>query len=389
MDSNSIFDNVMSYSSRGITETTKKVKKSDAMLEKISSLGFNMTQLEDVIRVKGNQLIISIAGSGKTTALIFKIAYDITTGEATRLATVNGNNITIEDFKVTLALNKIDLESKYGSTVWETEVEDGVKFKDTFKNRVLKGMIDVEAVCEEAKKDGLTPSEEEIDKAFDELNKNLYANENYKKILEDLKISDTCIKSQVEKTLTIQKYTENFDKNLKISDEEMKKYYEEHKVDYYKDEVKASHILISTVDDNGKELSEAKKKEAKKKAEEVLKKAKSGEEFSELAKEYSDDPGSAANGGDLGYFTKGQMVQPFEEAAFSLKSGEISGLVESEYGYHIIKVYDKIDKQLTFDEVKDEIKKTLTEDKYMESIEAITKKAKVEKNESVIKKVKF
>lgn len=305
------------------------------------------------------------------------------------VATVNGNNITIEDFKVTLALNKIDLESKYGSTVWETEVEDGVKFKDTFKNRVLKGMIDVEAVCEEAKKDGLTPSEEEIDKAFDELNKNLYANENYKKILEDLKISDTCIKSQVEKTLTIQKYTENFDKNLKISDEEMKKYYEEHKVDYYKDEVKASHILISTVDDNGKELSEAKKKEAKKKAEEVLKKAKSGEEFSELAKEYSDDPGSAANGGDLGYFTKGQMVQPFEEAAFSLKSGEISGLVESEYGYHIIKVYDKIDKQLTFDEVKDEIKKTLTDDKYMESIEAITKKAKVEKNESVIKKVKF
>ena len=146
----------------------------------------------------------------------------------------------------------------------------------------------------------------------------------------------------------------------------MKKYYEEHKADYYKDEVKASHILISTVDDNGKELSEAKKKEAKKKAEEVLKKAKSGEEF-----------------------TKGQMVQPFEEAAFSLKSGEISGLVESEYGYHIIKVYDKIDKQLTFDEVKDEIKKTLTEDKYMESIEAITKKAKVEKNESVIKKVKF
>lgn len=305
------------------------------------------------------------------------------------VAKVNENNITIEDFKVTLALNKIDLESKYGSTVWETEVEDGVKFKDTFKNRVLKGMIDVEAVCEEAKKDGLTPSEEEIDKAFDELNKNLYANENYKKILEDLKISDTCIKSQVEKTLTIQKYTENFDKNLKISDEEMKKYYEEHKADYYKDEVKASHILISTVDDNGKELSEAKKKEAKKKAEEVLKKAKSGEEFSELAKEYSDDPGSAANGGDLGYFTKGQMVQPFEEAAFSLKSGEISGLVESEYGYHIIKVYDKIDKQLTFDEVKDEIKKTLTEDKYMESIEAITKKAKVEKNESVIKKVKF
>ena len=162
-----------------------------------------------------------------------------------------------------------------------------------------------------------------------------------------------------------------------------------YKKDYYKDEVKASHILISTVDDNGKELSEAKKKEAKKKAEEVLKKAKSGEEFSELAKEYSDDKGSAENGGDLGYFTKGQMVQPFEEAAFSLKPGEISGIVESQYGYHIIKVYDKIDEQLPFNDVKDEIKNILIEDKYVASIEDISKKAKVEKHENIVKKVNF
>ena len=273
------------------------------------------------------------------------------------VATVNGNNITVKQFESTLALYKESLEAMYGSTIWDTEVEAGVKYKDKFKDIMLDQMIDIEAVCEQARKDKLAPSEEEVDKAFEELKKNIDADEEYKKKLEGLGIDDTYLRSQQEQDLTIQKYKENFDKNLKISDEEMKKYYEEHKADYYKDEVKASHILISTVDDNGKELS--------------------------------DDPGSAAKGGDLGYFTKGQMVQPFEEAAFSLKSGEISGLVESEYGYHIIKVYDKIDKQLTFDEVKDEIKKTLTEDKYMESIEAITKKAKVEKNESVIKKVKF
>jgi len=305
------------------------------------------------------------------------------------VATVNGNNITVKQFESTLALYKQSLESMYGSAIWDTEVEEGVKYKDKFKDIMLDQMIDIEAVCEQARKEKLVPTKEEVDKAFNDLKKNIDADKEYKNQLKEMGIDDTYLRNQQEQDLTIQKYKENFDKNVKITDEEMKKYYEEHKKDYYKDEVKASHILISTVDDNGKPLSEAKKKEAKKKAEEVLKKAKSGEEFSELAKEYSDDPGSAANGGDLGYFTKGQMVQPFEEAAFSLKPGEISGLVESEYGYHIIKVYDKIDKQLSFDEVKDQIKKTLMEDKYMENIESISKKAKVEKNESLIKKVEF
>ena len=305
------------------------------------------------------------------------------------VAKVNDQNITLEDFQSTLGLYKQSLESMYGTAIWDTEVEEGVKYKDKFKDIMLQQMIDIDAVCQQAKKDGLAPSKEEVDKSFDNLKKNIDADEEYKKKLKELGISDEFLRKQQEQDLIIQKYKENFDKNVKISDEEIKKYYDEHKKDYYKDEVKASHILISTVDKNGNPLSDAKKKEAKKKAEEVLKKAKSGVEFSELAKEYSDDPGSAANGGDLGYFTKGQMVKPFEDAAFSLKPGEISGLVESDYGYHIIKVYDRIDEQQPLDKVKDEIKKTLTDNKYMESIEAITKEAKVEKNEAVVKKAKF
>ena len=305
------------------------------------------------------------------------------------VAQINNNNITLGQFQKTLALYKQSLESMYGSTIWDTEVEGGVKYKDKFKDIMLDQMIDIEAVCEQAKKDGLAPSKEEVDKAFEELKKDIDADKDYKKKLEDIGIDDTYLKSQEEQSLTMQKYKDNFDKNVKITDEEMKKYYDEHKKDYYKDEVKVSHILISTQDDNGKEVSEAKKKDAKKKAEEVLKKAKSGEEFSELAKEYSDDKGSASQGGDLGYISKGQMVKPFEDAAFSLKPGEISNIVETEYGYHIIKVYDKIDKQLTFDEAKNEIKSTLIEDKYTESIKDITNKAKIKKNESIVKKVKF
>ena len=91
------------------------------------------------------------------------------------VATVNGNNITVKQFESTLALYKESLEAMYGSTIWDTEVEAGVKYKDKFKDIMLDQMIDIEAVCEQARKDKLAPSEEEVDKAFEELKKNIDA----------------------------------------------------------------------------------------------------------------------------------------------------------------------------------------------------------------------
>ena len=102
MDSNSIFDNLMNYS-RGEkqevkkNEEVKKMKPSERVLLNIEKQGFNMSQLKDVLMEKGNQLIISCAGSGKTTALVFKIIYNIATGEATRLVEVNGNRLRVPD----------------------------------------------------------------------------------------------------------------------------------------------------------------------------------------------------------------------------------------------------------------------------------------------------
>lgn len=101
METNDIFSNLMNYSSNkensSKTNTTKKMKKSDLLLENIRQHGFNMEQLEEVIRTKGNQLIISIAGSGKTTSLIFKITYDSRTGELTKIVEVNGNQVRVLD----------------------------------------------------------------------------------------------------------------------------------------------------------------------------------------------------------------------------------------------------------------------------------------------------
>lgn len=305
------------------------------------------------------------------------------------VATVNGQKITVSEYETTLALYKQSVEAMYGKNVWDTEVEKGIKYRDKFKENILDQMINVEVVYEQAKKDNLLPTKEEVDKKYNELKKNIDSDKEYKKDMEKIGANDEFLRTQQEQDLAVQNYKEHFDKTIKISDEEMKKYYEDHKKDYYKDEVKASHILVSTQDKNGKPLSDEKKKEAKKKAEDLLKRAKSGEEFSELAKENSDDPGSAAQGGDLGYFSKGMMVPEFEKAAFNLKPGEISDIVESSFGYHIIKVTDKVNEQTPYNDVKDSIKTILLNEKFTEQVTKLTKEAKIEKNKDVLDKIKI
>lgn len=123
--------------------------------------------------------------------------------------------------------------------------------------------------------------------------------------------------------------------SVKVSDADVEKYLQSHPELANNSEIDASHILI-TVPANA---TSAQKSEAKVKAEDLLVKVKANPaKFAELAKQYSQDPGSAANGGDLGYFGKGVMAKPFETAAFALKPGQVSGIVETQFGYHIIKL---------------------------------------------------
>lgn len=125
-------------------------------------------------------------------------------------------------------------------------------------------------------------------------------------------------------------------------------------------EAKASHILIKVSPD----ASDQEKADAKTKMQAILKEARGEADFAELAKKHSQRP-SASQGGDLGYFTRGQMVKPFEEAAFGLQPGQISEIVETRFGYHIILVQDKKPKrQLKFEEVSGEIEKALEDEQF-------------------------
>jgi peptidyl-prolyl cis-trans isomerase C len=130
---------------------------------------------------------------------------------------------------------------------------------------------------------------------------------------------------------------------IRPKDADIKKFYDENPSKFEQaEQVRASHILFGTQDtETRKELPEDKKAEKRKQADAVLKRARTGEDFAKLAKEFSDDPGSKDNGGEY-TFPRGQMVPEFEAAAFTLKTNEISDIVTTQFGYHIIKVSEKI-----------------------------------------------
>jgi|WetSurMetagenome_2_1015567.scaffolds.fasta_scaffold17155_2 peptidyl-prolyl cis-trans isomerase D len=145
--------------------------------------------------------------------------------------------------------------------------------------------------------------------------------------------------------------------DVKVTENQIKDYYEDHRTDYNKEqEVRAQHILFSVKED----APEAEVAKARAEAEKVLSEAKGGKDFSELAKQYSQDPTVGDNGGDLGFFTRGRMVPAFAEAAFSLKPGEIGELVRTPYGFHIIRVAEvRPAKSTSLDEARAEIESNL------------------------------
>ena len=157
-----------------------------------------------------------------------------------------------------------------------------------------------------------------------------------------------------------------------VSDAEIRKYYEEHMAEFTTPELrKAAHILIAV----DAKASDAEKQAAKTKSEQILQQVKAAPaQFADLARKYSPDPGSATNGGDLGMFGRGMMVKPFDDAAFKLFVGEVSGLVQSDFGFHIIKLLAvKGGKSQALSEVKSEIAQNLktqkANDKYAELAE--------------------
>jgi len=165
---------------------------------------------------------------------------------------------------------------------------------------------------------------------------------------------------------------QNVVEKVSVTEDDVKKHYEDNKDKFtVPEQVRARHILIKVPFGT----SEEEKRKAKEKMKNILEWLKKGEKFETLAEQYSEDPNSNKKGGDLGYFPRGKMPKAFDAMAFSMKPGEISEIVETDYGYHIIGVEDHMEAKVKgFDEVKGLIKEQLTNDLAKSRVEEFIKK---------------
>ena len=290
-----------------------------------------------------------------------------------KIAEVNGVAITNKQYSKELEMqrNRVSQQGKQLSDAQLTEL----------KNEVLEGLIEREILYQESQKAGIQITDQNVDEQLAAIKKR-FPNENeFKVFIDKMNLSENEIKVQIERGLAIRELIDlKVTQKVSVTDEESKSFYDGNP-QFFKqpEQVKASHILIKT--DAG--ATETKKAEARKKIEEVQQKLKDGADFAAMAKEYSEGP-SNTRGGDLGFFRRGQMVKPFEDAAFAMKPNEVSDIVETRFGYHLIKVFEKKPEQiLAYAEVKDKLTQSLKQQKVEKEatqyVDQLKKGAKIEK----------
>lgn len=276
-------------------------------------------------------------------------------------------------------INDIKISKDYYSKIESFLYTTGyIEDKNSKTNSdILFFIIDNEVAYQDALKQNIKVSDKEIDEKYEILKELLSNNSTYKNKLDEAGVDDEFLKAQIKKDLVVEKYKEEFTKDIKIKDSEIKSYYENHKYEFIEDEVKASQILISTLDDENKQVSKEEKEKLKTKAEKLLNKVNNGEDFNKLAKKYSDDKNSGKDGGDLGFFSKDDKNIDFTKEVFKLDEEKNASLIETPYGYHIVKITDKRTVTKSLEDSKDDIKDKILNEKYLKQIDSLYKKGKI------------
>ncbi len=284
-------------------------------------------------------------------------------------AQVNGRIVTYQDLnEIFLARTRVPFE-----TVQENPRAHQVR------KQILEHMVNDELITQEAERQKLSVAPELVDERLKDIQARFPSTEAFNEKLKSAGLTVEQLKEDIHASLLRQQIIEKeILEKVSVSPDEVKTFFDEHKDDYVQEEsVRARHILIKLARDASREDDQ----KAKDRAKAVLARAKKGEDFAGLATQYSEGP-TKEQGGDLGYFGRGKMVKPFSDAAFQLKVGEISDLVRSEFGYHLIKVEDRKEaKRFSFEEAKDQVKTDLRRQQatalYQEYVKGLREKAAI------------
>ena len=206
---------------------------------------------------------------------------------------------------------------------------------DRAKKQVVDQMISEELLYQESIKQKLKLEDGFVDKELKSIKERFGTDSNYRETLKRMDLTEDQLKDQIKRQALIRMLVEKeVISKIELSTEDTKKYFLSNADKFHQPErVRAQHILIKL--ESG--ADEQKKAEAHKKLEGVKKRILAGEDFGKLAKEYSEGPSNVREG-DLGYFTRGRMVKSFEDAAFKLAPNEVSDIVETQFGYHLIEI---------------------------------------------------
>lgn len=280
-----------------------------------------------------------------------------------------------------------------GETISGKELDDAVKAvagragpvppdeRDRVYRGVLDNMIGYRLIVQEAKARKVAVPDTEVDAQVAQIRAQFGTDAQFQQALTAQKTTLEAVRSDTRDAISAEKLVDGeIAAKIAVKPEAVSDFYQKNQDKFQQGpRVRASHILIGIPQN----ADAATKQQAKSKAEALLKDLKAGKDFAATAKANSQDPGSAPNGGDLGYFEQGQMVPPFEQAAFALKPGETSEIVETQFGYHIIKVAEKQDSRVVpLEEAKQQIEQYLSEqNRHAETelfVNALKAKAKIE-----------
>lgn len=299
-------------------------------------------------------------------ALVIILTIPVIGAEEPVAVIINGNKVTVDEVDEAIDLKGLintlyQVDQQFLQVLLQTEA--GSVLLNEYRKTYLEDIIMRKLLEEDVVNKNITLTAEKKEEIFNDhyeyfLLQNQLTEEQFVNILNMQGIGGLAdykalFMEQNEMVLLINELQSSIIDSVEVSDAEIEEYYNNNKAGFtVEEQVQASHILV----------------EDEETAKEILNKLNNGSDFAELAKEYSLD-GSATRGGNLGFFPRGRMVKPFEEAAFALEVGEISGIVKTDFGYHIIMVTDRQEAgTISLEESRDNIRDTLLHQKQMETL---------------------